>query len=223
MVDERRRRNVRSPLVRNVVASQVAFFFFLGVCVAIEPTYLLSRNEGGLSNFGVHGATIVPYSLAFLVSALLVARTASLVDIIDGHTQRFRTLLLTLAGLLVLVLASTYGYKASELLHTVHIGVGVVMLCFESIASVWLTIAIARDPMSMCALAAQLIGFVLAALTFFGVLHVLFIAQLVTSFAFGVLLIRSTQLVAGGWRRRVETPGSAVSDRQRPSGDAVDS
>jgi hypothetical protein len=182
--------------VRRVVASQVAFFFFLGVCMAIEPAYLLSRNEGGLSNFGIHASSVVPYTLAFLTSAWFVSRAASVVDVIDDATQRFRSVLLTLSGLLVLVLASTYGYKTSELLHTVHIGVGVVMLCFESIASIWLALTFARDSVSLCALAAQLFGFVLAALTFFGVLHVLFIAQLATSLAFGVLLIRSAQLVA---------------------------
>jgi hypothetical protein len=189
------RRNVRSPLVRSIIESQIALFFFLAVSIVIEPNYLLSRDEGGLSNFGVHGTTVVPYTLAFLLCAMLVARSASLVDVVDRMTRQFKTMLVTLSWLLLLVLASTYGYKTSQLLHNAHIAVGVVMLCFESAASIWIVVALAREPWSLLALGVQLIGFILAALTFFGQLHLLFVAQLLTSLAFGALLIRSAQIV----------------------------
>jgi hypothetical protein len=186
---------VRSPLVRSVVASQVALFAFLAVCIAIEPAYLFRRNEGGLSNFGVHAATVVPYTLAFLLCAIFLGRAASLVTVVDPTTRAFRTMLLVLACLLVAVLGSTYPYKTSQLLHGVHIAVGVVTVCFESAASIWIALAVAKDRWSLAALCAQLVGLLLAALTFFGQLHVLFAAQLLTSLAFGVLLVRGARVV----------------------------
>ena len=189
--------------MRSIVESQIALFSFLAVCIVIEPAYLFSRDEGGLSNFGVHGATVVPYTLAFLLSAMFVARAASLVIVVDRTTRSFKAMLVTLTFLLLLVLASTYAYKTSQLLHGVHIAVGVVMLCFESAASVWIVIHLAREPWSVIALGVQLLGFVLAALTFFGQLHVLFVAQLLTSLAFGALLIRGVHLVEA----RVEIAG----------------
>jgi membrane protein implicated in regulation of membrane protease activity len=45
------------------------------------------------------------------------------------------------------------------------------------------------------ALFIQYAGLVLAALTFFGVLHVLFLSQLVTGIAFAVLLVMGTRRI----------------------------
>ena len=188
-------RTARSPLVRRVVASQVVLFAFLGVCLAIEPTYLVRRDEGGLSNFGVHVATVVPYTLAFALCAVFVGRAAACVIVVDRTTRVFRTVLLVLCGLLVAVLVSTYAYKTGPLLHGVHVAVGVVTLCFESAVSIWIVVALARDPVSRAALAAQLAGLALAALTVLGVLHVLFAAQLLASLAFGVLLVRGARCI----------------------------
>lgn len=180
----------RTALVRCVLASQVALFSLLLACIALQPTYLLRRDEGGLSNFGVHVTTVAPYSLAFLLCALLLARAASLVEVVDPTTHRYRSLLVVLSCLVLLVLLSTYPYRLDLALRDVHIGVGAVLICVESAASIWIVRSIVRDRWSVVTLGVQLAGFVVATATFLGLLQVLFTAQLVTSLAFGVLLVR---------------------------------
>ncbi len=96
---------------------------------------------------------------------------------------------------LFLVPLSTYPYRLDLVLRDVHIAVGVVTICVESVASVWIVCSIVRDRWSIVTLCVQLVGFALASLTFLGLLHVLFIAQLITSIAFGVLLVRGAQHV----------------------------
>jgi hypothetical protein len=48
----------------------------IGVCVAILPHFLFERNEGGISNYGIHASTAVFYTLAFSLSAGLLLRAA---------------------------------------------------------------------------------------------------------------------------------------------------
>jgi hypothetical protein len=181
--------------VTSVILSQISLFACWGVCVLLVPTYLFERNEGGVSNFGVHAATVVPYSLAFLLSGFFVLRAARAVVPVDDPCRRFRAELHVLACLLLIVLTSTYAYKANALLHGVHVAAGVTITCFESLASVWMVAVVVRTAVAVLLLGAQLIGFTVAALTLFGTVHLLFAAQLLTSLAFGLLLIAASLAV----------------------------
>jgi hypothetical protein len=181
---------MHASTTRDVVYSQCCLFFFWAVCIALEPRFLLERDEGGLSNFGVHARTVVPYSLAFLLPALLIARAALAIDEVDTTARRFRRILLALAWLLLAVLVSTYCYKLNVELRDLHIGVAIAMLCFETAASAWIALAVTGRLVDRVLLGVQVAGLVIAALTLVGVLHLLFLAQLVTSAAFGALLVR---------------------------------
>ena len=183
-------------LVTLVLASQATFLGMLGLCVAISPAMVSHRDEGGISNFGVHAATVVPYSAAFLGSAVLLVAAGTRTPTRDATERRFRAALRTLAVLLVAVLVSTYGYKRSATLHGVHIAVAVLATVVEMLLGVWLVVALERDGVSVVACAAQLAGFALAACALLTSLHLLFVAQLVTSAAFAVLLVRGAAAVA---------------------------
>ena len=64
---------------RLMVTGEVAFVLFTGVCVALHPGFVLKRNEGGLSDYGVHIKTTVPYTLSLVLLSLCgSARRASL-------------------------------------------------------------------------------------------------------------------------------------------------
>jgi hypothetical protein len=141
----------------------------------------------------VHLKTFVPYSLAFALSAIFVLRASRAPTDSEGVPRTFRRMLRALACLLLLVLASTWFYKLNGGLHAVHVSVAVVTVCFESAMSVWLVVAILRDRSDWLVLCCQLAGFALAAGTFAGWIHVLFVAQLIASAAFGVLLVRAGQ------------------------------
>jgi hypothetical protein len=186
---------MRSRIVGNVIASQVALFTGWGICVAVVPRFLLERNEGGVSNFGIHPDTVVPYSLALLLCSAFLLRAAGGVADIDERCRRFRLELVVVAGLLAFVLVTTYGYKEDAFLHGLHIAAGVAITCFESLASCWMVAALVRSTGALVLLGLQLLGFLAAALTFFGRVHLLFGSQLLTSFAFGLLLVFASRVV----------------------------
>jgi len=177
--------------VRNLIIGQISFFVFIGVCTAIIPKFLFESNEGGISNFGVHNSTIVPFSLAFLLSIIFTVMAA---EKIKGHTKRLiqiRLVLYILASLTLLVLVSTYPYKINSTFKNLHILTGAIIFVFEMAVSFWLALVIYKNKLNSPILLIQLLGFLAAFFTLIGVLHLLFVSQIVTGLAFGALLIRS--------------------------------
>ena len=73
-----------------LVLSQLSFFGLLAICVAIEPHFVVERDEGGVSNFGVAAGTRVPYSLAFLLCAVFLVRAAQDLPCRPTVRRRFR-------------------------------------------------------------------------------------------------------------------------------------
>ncbi len=59
-----------------MVAGQGIFASLLGLCVAIDPRYLLERDEGGVSNYGTRPDTVAFYSAAFAGCSVLMWRAA---------------------------------------------------------------------------------------------------------------------------------------------------
>ena len=180
-------------IVRDLLFSQVSFFACLGICLLISPTLLFERNEVGVSNYGVMAATAVPFTIGFLLCAMFIAMAARLTPRHPLPLGRFRHALFALGGLLLLVLASTYPYKINVELKDAHIVAGGLLISFEMVTSLWLTLRLSWNWKSLLLLVAQATGCVLALITLVGVLHLLLLAQLIASGAFGVLLVRGGQ------------------------------
>jgi hypothetical protein len=180
---------------RYVRASQYSLFGFLLICFALKPHFLLEPNEGGVSNYGLYAATVIPYTLALGLCGLLVLGSIRFMPKSVEHYLSIRRCLALLGSLLILELFSTYPYKINGTFTAIHIYVGVVLFVAEIIIGSWFALRLAKNTASMLLLAAQLGGFALAGLTFFGALHILFIAQLIASLAFGTLLVRTVTIV----------------------------
>lgn len=174
---------MRSP-VRVLLVAQLCLFVCLLLCVLLIPHFLFESNEGGVSNYGTFVKTVIPYTLGFGICGVLTIRAAILVP-----KQRLRLLLIILGALYLFVLLSTYLYKHSVFLDDLHHGAGGLLVLYTVAFGVWLSTFKARSTVTLLLLAVQLIGFLLAVLTFIGVLHVLFIAELLESLAFGALLV----------------------------------
>ena len=187
------RPTVNSLTTWYVALSQVGFAFFLAICVAIHPGLVLKVNEGGMSNYGVHVKTAVPYTLALAMAAGLTYRAARLMRTTTTPRRNFKVLLRTYSWLTLLTLLTTYGYTLNAALKYVHVAVGVAIIVFESAASLWMYRALGSLG---AVLSVQLLGLGLAALTFFGALHELFLSQILTGGAFAILLIRTCRLLA---------------------------
>jgi hypothetical protein len=187
-----------SRAVGCVVYSQICFAIFIGVCVAVHPGLVLKWNEGGMSNYGVHIKTAVPYTLALGLAGLLSHRAAVLMARVGEPPHPLVHVLRTYSWLITLVLLSTYAYTLNSVLKDVHIVIGIAITLFEFAASLWMYRYLGGFARDLTLIVVQLVGFTLATLTFVGVLHVLFSSQILTGASFALLLVRSARTVVVG-------------------------
>jgi hypothetical protein len=180
-----------------VGVGQWGFALGLATCVAIHPGFVLKANEGGVSDYGVHVETAVPYYLALVLAAggaYLAATHARDSTILP---RRLRAVLLFYSVLIVLTLASTFGYTRDTPQRDVHVGVGIVLTVFEVVATLWMYRERRGD---LGLVLAQLAGVVVAGLTIVGLLHLLFVTEIVTGASFAVLLFRTTRQLSNPTR-----------------------
>jgi hypothetical protein len=172
---------------------QLGLLFFLVVCVALHPGFVLKANEGGMSNYGIHIKTFAAYTLAlglpFLFSLLAIRLTNS--D--DPRVRRLRSILIIYCWLVALTLVSTYVYSLNTVLKDLHIVFGSALTLFESAASVWMYWILRPVAWDRVLFIIQMLGFVLAVLTLAGVFHLLFVAEVVTFGAFALLLVHAAR------------------------------
>lgn len=182
--------SMNDRVTRDVFWSQVAFAFFIAVCVALHPGLVLKKDEGGMSNFGVHLKTVLPYTLALGLASALSFRAGQFVVASSPQRQQLKRVLRCYSALILLTLLTTYGYTLDAPLKYLHITVGVVITVFEFAASWWLY---RRLRSLQLVVATSAVGFVLAVLTFFGVVHLLFVTQLLVGVSFALLLVRASR------------------------------
>ena len=182
----------RSATVRLLLLAQLSLFIFLAICFVLIPHFLLEPNEGGVSNYGTYAKTVVPYTLGFgLCGVLTILASRSLPRMI-ARRRTLRWVFLVLGVLYLVVLLSTYPYRLNHMFDVIHIYLGTALVLYSTALSIWLTFALLRSRVTFVLLACELVGFILSVLTFLGHLHVLFVAEILTSAAFGTLLVRST-------------------------------
>lgn len=185
----------KTRAVTYIVWGQILFIFFIAVCVALHPGIVLKSNEGGVSNYGIHIKTAVPYTLALGLLALYSQRAATLYSKGEALTRRLRGVLTAYSVIVVVMLFSTYVYSLNHVLRDIHIGFGTVLITFEAFVAVWMFGRI-RSAWDGVFLATQLAGGLLALVTIVGVLHVLFLAEELANTGFACLLIHTAQRVA---------------------------
>lgn len=183
--------------VRTLIVGQMIMFGALLACTIIDPHYLLSDDQGGVSNFGTQLSTVIPYSVGLFASSVTMLYAAgTLRHHRTPHTTALAWLLRVVAIIQLLVLASTFAYKLSTHLHGVHVGATQLFFVAQIIGASWVAIKF-KTPVVLLLYGMFLTGFLLALLTLFGMLHVLFIAEIVATFSFGALLVAGTHIGLG--------------------------
>jgi hypothetical protein len=179
--------------VAYIAYGQKGLLFFLIVCVALHPGFVLKADEGGLSNYGIHVKTAAAYTLALGLPILFSALAIRLMQSDDAQVQSLRLILVVYCWLVLLTLVSTYVYSLNTVLKDLHIVFGSALTVFESAVSVWMYRILRRVTWDRVLFAIQMLGFLLAALTFAGVFHLLFVAEVVTFGAFASLLVHTAK------------------------------
>jgi hypothetical protein len=173
-----------------VALGQWGFAVGVAIAVALHPGFVLKSNEGGISDYGAHLKTAVPYVLALVSAALGTYLAATRAQDSANLLRALRSVLLAYAVLVALSLVSTFGYTLDRPQRDVHVGVGSVLTIFEVVASLWMYRERRGDlPLVLV----QLVGFVLGLLTIVGLIHLLFVSEIVTGGGFAIQLFRSTR------------------------------
>jgi hypothetical protein len=179
-----------------VVGGQVCFALFIVICVVIHPGFVLKRNEGGMSNYGVHLETALPYTLALLGLAAFSWRAAALLRRDGPSVRRLRRILNAYGVIVFIMLLSTYVYTRNLTLRDFHFGFGTVLILFEVASSLWMFRLCRRSLFDDVFLFMQLAGSILCLLTIVGELHVLFFAEMLTAAGFAGLIIHTSRCVS---------------------------
>ncbi|MFI5035148.1 MAG: hypothetical protein ACHQFZ_02960 [Acidimicrobiales bacterium] len=174
-----------------VAASQASFVGLLGLCVALRPGLALGANEGGVSNYGVHAATVLPYSLAYALSAVLAARAARLLSR-TGAPRGVGVTLTALAVLLTATLLTTYTYKTNPALKDLHFAVGAGLVLFQSACAPGLARRNRWRVTAAPLVAVTGAGLVACVLATTAVWHILFAGQALVVAGFAPLLVGAT-------------------------------
>lgn len=186
----------KSRALTYIVCGQLFFALFIGVCVALHPGIVLKWNEGGVSNYGIHIKTAVPYTFALSLLALYSRRAAAQYSTADPFARRLRRMLNAYGVIVMVMLFSTYVYSLNLVLRDIHIGFGTVLITFESFASMWMFSLFRKLRWDGVFLAIQIGGALLALVTIVGVLHFLFLAEELANTGFACLLIHTAQKFA---------------------------
>jgi hypothetical protein len=179
-----------------VVRAEITFLFFTALSVALHPGFVLKRNEGGMSDYGSHIKTAVPYTLALLFLALYSHRAALLYRGGDQRSKGLRTLLLAYSAVVFSVLLSTYVYSLNSVLKDLHFAFGTALIVVVGVGSLWMYRQWPPSTGVGVLLFIQLVADVLSLLTVVGMLHVLFLSEILANVAFAAILIRSTRRLA---------------------------
>jgi hypothetical protein len=182
--------------IRCIVLGQLILFVFLLICLVLMPHFLFESNEGGISNYGLYARTVVPYSLAFGLCGLLTLKAAYYVPRHIAAYQALRVVLAILGVLFIAVLVSTYPYKINNTFGNIHAYIGLAFTVWELLLGIWFGLFLARNFKNLLLLLVEWVGFVFGILTHANVIHILFIAEILTTCTFGILLMRTSRLLA---------------------------
>jgi hypothetical protein len=182
---------------RYVTYGQWNLIVFVIVCISLHPGFVLKRDEGGFSNYGIHIKTVVPYSLTYVGCALFTLLGATAIPKVTRDAKILAVMLRAYSFVCLFLLLSTYGYSLNAPLKAIHGALGLIAMVFDPAASVWLFLQMRRSRWDRTLLGVECVGLALGIIDFFNVGHVLFAAQAVIAVGFGFLLARGTHLIEG--------------------------
>lgn len=173
-----------SRAIRYLIYAQAGFFLCLSVAVAINATGF-SQNRG-LSFYGEHWDTAVPFGLGFLLCDYFLLRAGRILTRFS-RTRVFDPLLRILAMLLLMILLTPD--NLNNVYAWMHILASALLFLFELGFAVWLTLRIHRDMFTWFLLSGQLIAGAVAMFSELQATRYLSEGSLFYQVFFGILLV----------------------------------
>ncbi|MFG1707308.1 hypothetical protein ACFLIM_29330 [Nonomuraea sp. M3C6] len=179
---------MRGGVLGDLVKGQVCLFAGLSVCLVIMPG-CLSFNCG-MSDFGVHWGTAVPYAFGFLGAALFTRRGLRAAAPLLPAPRFVRVAGDSFALLLVGILLTPY--TLADAVHWVHRSFGAALFLYEMVLAVRL---LAWGFGGLLSVVVQVVGGVTSGVSVVLAEGPLVVGQAVFQLAFGVTIIRMARLL----------------------------
>lgn len=135
-----------------VATGQACFLTMMASCLAIEPSEIALKR--GLSFYGTHLSTVVPYSLGFALCVGLTAAGIRRLSPVDASATRLRVGLAALSGMMALIPLTPYSIDL--VFDYLHIGITSIVFTSGLALGAWLALRVLRTRLAQSALAAQL-------------------------------------------------------------------
>jgi len=176
--------------IRYFITGQVGFFLLLLLCIVMIPEGVTENR--GFSFYGDNGYTVVPYSLALLISAVFILLSAGRLP--DGPPFRLiKFSLRVTVPLLGLIVISTY--SLAPLVIALHIGFGVALFVVQLLFAGWLGFFVCRDRRNYLLLTLLFGGGLVSLLSLTHVITYLIWGQIGYQLAFGFLVVHTLKML----------------------------
>jgi hypothetical protein len=175
---------MRKQVVTSLLLAQASFFIFLAVAVTITTAGF--EYNHGLSFYGEHWSTAVPFGAGFFFCDYFLLRAANALPKDEYRLRKLSSLINILTVLLLLILLTPD--TLNSFFNWSHIADSSILFFYELAFGVWLAARCFRDTFIVVLLFFLFSSGVLAMLSQFHVVVYLSEGILVFQFIFGVLL-----------------------------------
>lgn len=173
---------MKSHAARLFLTGQILLYGGLFACVIIDTYGMLGSNRG-ISYYGVHWDTLIPYLIALLGSAIFGAIAA--LNLTSFHySYRLRYGMLLFAVLTIGVAVTPY-----KLMYLLHTGFGSLLFALQLALTGWFAFWAVKDWRSITLWSLELLAGLVSAWYLIEPSGYLFLSQLAFQICFGGLLL----------------------------------
>ncbi|MGD0055747.1 MAG: hypothetical protein ABSC34_09980 [Acidimicrobiales bacterium] len=182
---------MKKRVVNNLVLAQCSFFTFLAITI-FKTTAGFKQNHG-LSFYGEHWSTAVPFGAGFFFCDYFLLRAANALPKDELLYRRLSTLINILTVFLLFILLTPD--TLDSFFNWSHIADSSVLFLYELGFGVWLYLRCHRDVLALVLVALLFAAGVLSMLSQFHIVYYLSEGILIFQLIFGVLLTYSVSLL----------------------------
>ncbi len=176
---------MQRKVVKYLIYAQTSFFLCLLISISITSKGF--SDNRGLSYYGEHLDTIVPFALGFILCDFFILKAAKLLTEVAKHLAVLTLPLQVFCILLISIVLTPDNLNG--LFNVLHIVASSALFLFELIFSIWLTVKWYNSLISWILLIAQFLAGVMAGLSELHFSQYLSTSSLIYQLLFSTLLI----------------------------------
>ncbi len=168
-----------------IIWGQACLYAGLTAAILLKPAGLASND--GISYFGVHARSVIPYTLGLLGSALLCWLGSRHIN--TPACKPLKNGLIIFAWLIAVIVATPYA--AGPVMNWLHIAAGSALFSLQLLLSIWLVNRLRYKPTALAFMIVELAAGIACAVYLIPTRGFLIQCQIIFQLAFGALLIYS--------------------------------